>query len=125
MKIRQFSAEICVAGGKKLLRVLISTLLLFAAMLAMTQIAHADSVAVKYRGTIDLASYSCSWIERSSFINRVCFSNQRLSLVLLLKDTYYEYCRVPKNTYTELMDASSMGRYYNQSVKSHFDCRLQ
>lgn len=124
MKTRQFSVETYVAGDKRLLRMLISTFLLSTAMFAMTRIAHAESVAVKYRGTIDLAYYSCSWIERSSFINRVCFSNQRLSLVLLLKDTYYEYCRVPKNTYSELMDAPSMGRYYNQSVRSHFDCRL-
>jgi hypothetical protein len=93
----------------------------------MTTITHAETVNVKYRGSVDVSSYNCNSVTRSSFIRRVCFNQSKQHMIIKLKGTYYEYYRVDDGTVNNLLNAPSMGRHYNSSTKSdaascRFDC---
>jgi len=70
---------------------------------------------------------NCRDIKRSSIIQRVCYDAGTGHMVINVKGSYYEYCRVPENAYLELMGAFSMGRYYEQHIQAvagerHFVC---
>ena len=83
----------------------------------------AESVDVKYRGAVTLDRFSCSSIERSSFIRRVCYDGPDAYMIVKLNDTYYHYCDIDKATVDSFLGADSMGRFYNASIKGRFDCR--
>ena len=103
-----------------------SNLVLIAALLGglLSIGARADSVYVKYRGLVDLEPFNCSWISRSSFINRLCYDQKEQYVVVLLKSTYYHYCEVPDSLVSEWLSANSMGRFYLSFVKGRYDCRV-
>jgi hypothetical protein len=84
---------------------------------------RSETVDVKYRGPVDLAPFTCDPVERSSFIRRVCYDETNAYMIVKLKDTYYHYCDIDKATVDSFKAADSMGRYFNASIKSHFDCR--
>ena len=89
---------------------------------------HAESVEVKYRGSVDLRPFACSDVTRSSFIERVCYDKANQYLIIRLKGTYYHYCELPQSAVDALMSVESMGRYYNANIKGSgqdgpFDCR--
>ena len=44
-------------------------------------------------------------------------------MLIALRDTYYHYCGIDSGTVSELMGASSMGRFFNCYIKGQFDCR--
>lgn len=103
-------------------------ILTFIVTLAVASAAKAETVDVKYRGPVDLKSFACHDITRSSFIHRVCYDKANQYLLIQLRSTYYHYCELPEPTLKSLMDASSMGRYYNANIKGSgsdgpFDCR--
>ena len=83
----------------------------------------AETADVKYRGLVDLSHLSCDAISRSSFINRVCYDQANAYMIVLLKQTYYHYCDIDKATVDSFKAADSMGRFYNDRIKDHFDCR--
>jgi KTSC domain len=84
---------------------------------------RSEIVEVKYRGALDLRHFSCTDISRSSFIKRVCYDQSNEYMVISLNGTYYHYCEIDSGTVSSLLDADSMGRYYNASIKGRFDCR--
>jgi KTSC domain len=97
-------------------------LLLFAAE------ARSETVDVKYRGNVDLKTFECRDINRSSFIQRVCYDKAQSYMLISLKGTYYHYCELPPTTFDGLMGAPSMGQFYNQNIKRSgsdgpYDCR--
>jgi KTSC domain len=71
-----------------------------------------------------LAPFSCTNVERSSFIKRVCYDKANQYMLISLNGTYYHYRAIDAGTVASLMSADSMGRYYNAAIKSRFDCRL-
>jgi hypothetical protein len=85
---------------------------------------HAETVDVKYRGFVNLSTFDCSDVTRSSFIKRVCFDKAKSYMLIRLKDTYYHYCNIPESAVTALMAADSMGRFFNAQVKGNYDCRV-
>lgn len=96
-------------------------------VLASAAPAVAEAVDVKFVGRVDLAGFECEPISRSSFINRVCYDDATERLVIQLRTSYYQYCSVPPELVAALYVAPSMGRYYNQNIKSsavdgRFDC---
>jgi hypothetical protein len=98
------------------------------AALAMITLAKAETVEVKYRGPVDLKTFACQDVTRSSFIHRVCYDKANQYMVIQLRSTYYHYCELPEVTHKALMDAPSMGRYYNANIKGTgsdgpYDCR--
>jgi hypothetical protein len=52
--------------------VMLATAMFASALGAGPSLAQAESVYVKYRGEVDLKSFDCTEIARSSFIKRVC-----------------------------------------------------
>jgi hypothetical protein len=85
---------------------------------------RADSVYVKYRGEVDLKSFDCTDIARSSFIRRVCYDRPNEYMLISLNGTFYHYCEIDAGTVSSLLNASSMGSFYNTSIKGQFDCRV-
>ena len=90
--------------------------------------ARAETVDVKYRGPVDLKTFECNDISRSSFIQRVCYDKAQAYMIISLRGTYYHYCELPPATLNALMGAPSMGQFYNQNIKGWgpdgpFDCR--
>jgi hypothetical protein len=86
--------------------------------------AQAETVAVKYHGSVQIDRMHCEQIMRSSFIRRVCYDSKSRYLVVNLAGSYYHYCRIPPRTVTAWFDADSMGRHYNAHIKGEYDCRL-
>lgn len=99
--------------------------LLIALMLGIASIsASAESVYVKYRGSVELKTFTCNWVSRSSVVNRLCYDQKEEYVVVNLTGTYYHYCEVPSIVVSNWLSASSMGRYYNAQVKGRYDCRV-
>ena len=97
-------------------------------VLLLAAVSHAETVEVKYSGPIDLKSFACSNVTRSSFIQRVCYDKSQSYMLINLRGTYYHYCELPVATFDAFMTASSMGQFYNQQIKGSgsdgpFDCR--
>ena len=95
---------------------------------ALSGVATAESVTVKYRGPVPLDTFQCATIERSSPVKRVCYDAAQHYMVILLKSTYYHYCGIGQGTVDALLAADSMGRYFNANIKvsgtdGPFDCR--
>jgi KTSC domain len=86
--------------------------------------AIAESVVVKYRGEVDLAPFQCTTVNRSSFVNRVCYDEGNQYMLIQLGPTYYHYCGIDHATVSALLNAESVGRFYNASIKGRFDCRV-
>jgi hypothetical protein len=89
---------------------------------------RSETVDVKYRGTVDLKTFECRDINRSSFIQRVCYDKAESYMIISLKGTYCHYCELPPATFDGLMGAPSMGQFYNQNIKGSgsdgpYDCR--
>ncbi|HUZ32275.1 MAG TPA: KTSC domain-containing protein [Xanthobacteraceae bacterium] len=84
---------------------------------------RAETAEVKYRGPVDLAPFACTAIERSSFIRRVCYDRSHAYMIVSLNGTYYHYCDIDSATVDSFVAADSMGRFYNATIKGHFDCR--
>jgi hypothetical protein len=86
--------------------------------------ARAESVYVKYRGEVDLSSFDCKYVTRSTFIRRVCYDWRNEYMLISLNGTFYHYCAIDAGTVASLLSAPSMGEFYNTSIKGNFDCRV-
>jgi hypothetical protein len=94
------------------------------ALLVFCASSYAETVTVKYRGEVDLSHFSCQTVERSSVVRRVCYDADNAYLLISLRGTYYHYCGIDPETVRLLLASSSVGRYYNASIKGRFDCRI-
>ena len=88
----------------------------------------AETVDVKYRGPVDLASFECTGELDSAVVKRVCYNAANSYMLIRLKATWYHYCEIDAATVTALLDASSKGSFYNASIKDSstggkFGCR--
>jgi Domain of unknown function (DUF4189)/KTSC domain len=97
--------------------------LTIALLCLIPSIGRAESVFVKYRGVVDLTSFDCT-DARSSFINRVCYDWRDEYMLISLNGTYYQYCQIDAGTVSSLLDARSMGQFYNYSIRGGFECTL-
>ena len=85
---------------------------------------RSEQVSVKYRGQVNLRPFDCTDVDRSSFIKRVCYDRSNEYMLINLNGTYYHYCQIDNGAVSSLLNAGSMGRFYNASIKGHFDCRV-
>jgi hypothetical protein len=97
-------------------------------LVLLSAAAQSETIDVKYRGTVDLKTFECRDVNRSSFIQRVCYDKGQSYMVINLNGTYYHYCELPPAAYDALMAAHSMGQFYNQNIKGSgsdgpYDCR--
>ena len=86
-------------------------------------VANAESISVKYRGPVPLDTFQCAAIDRSSFIERLCYDAAQEYMVILLKGTYYHYCEIDQGTVDELLGAESMGKYFIAHSYTTFESR--
>jgi hypothetical protein len=99
-----------------------SAFLCAAVVLLLGGTVQAEDVDVKYVGAVPLDSFECEDVVRSSFINRLCFDEGEETMILLLNDTYYQFCSVPLDVVEQFRGAYSMGAFFNQEIKGQFDC---
>lgn len=85
---------------------------------ALSGVATAETVTVKYRGPVPLDTFQCAAIDRSSFVKRVCYdAAQQRYMVILLRGTYYHYCEIGPGDVYLLLSAESIGQYFNAHIK--------
>jgi hypothetical protein len=90
--------------------------------------ASAESVDVKYRGSVDLKAFECPTIKDSSFVKRVCYDKINQYMIVQLQRTYYHYCEIGPQVVAAFIAADSLGRFYNATIKGSgadgpYDCR--
>jgi hypothetical protein len=87
----------------------------------------AETVDVKDRGPIDLQTFECRDITRSSILQRVCYDRAQRHLIVAVKGAYDRYCDLPAETFDALMVAPSMGQFFNRTIRGAsgalFACR--
>jgi hypothetical protein len=79
--------------------------------------ADAETISVQGRGTVDLKSYVCQDITRSTLVNRVCYDAANQTMIVQLNAAYSQYCDVPEAARDGFLNAPSMGQYYNANIK--------
>jgi hypothetical protein len=91
---------------------------------------EAETVDVKDRGPVDFAPFTCQDATRSSVISRVCYDSESRRMLVQRHAVYQQYCNVPKDTIDALLNAPSMGRYFNATIETAgregnrpYDCR--
>jgi hypothetical protein len=94
------------------------------ALLTTAQAAMAERVYVKSRGEVDLAPFRCESVARSVNVQRLCYDEREMYVLVSLKGIWYHFCGVPPTTVSAWKKASSKGRYYNDNVQGHFDCHV-
>jgi hypothetical protein len=95
--------------------------LVFAASLGT--VANAETVDLNYLGPVDLAPFACSSTPRSSFVRHVCFDQQRALMLIQLEDRWYQYCGLYRVTVASLLQAPSIGQFYNRTIRGRYSCR--
>lgn len=93
-------------------------------------LAAEGQICPKYGSCVPAKAFECHEVTRSSFIWRVCYNEPKRYLIIQLGDTRtdYHYCAVEPELVAAFLSASSLGRFYNRSIKSSgsgraYDCR--
>lgn len=86
-----------------------------------------ETVDIAGRGEVDLATFECRDINRSTVLQRVCYDRAQQDLVIAIGGAYQRYCGVPAGTVESLMGARSMGQFFNQNIRrqvsgDRYDC---
>ena len=83
-----------------------------------------ETVDIRDRGPIDLATFECRDINRSSLIQRVCYDHAQRYLIVGIMGRYDGYCELPQQTFDGFMTAPSMGRFFKENIRAGSnDCR--
>ena len=89
-----------------------------------------ETVDVTDRGPVDLKAFTCQDVTRSSIIARVCYNEANRYMLIQRKGTYDHYCELPMAARDALLNAPSMGQYFNANIKTPgpnvsgpYDCR--
>ena len=77
-----------------------------------------ETVDVRDRGPIDLQTFECRDITRSSILQRVCYDRAQRHLIVAVKGAWDQYCDLPAETYDALMGAPSMGQFFNRNIRA-------
>ena len=91
------------------------------AVLVLLAPALAEEVDVRQRGRLSLDEFNCARME-SSFIRRVCYDEGNRYLLIQLGSTWRQYCNVPEETASALIEAESAARFFNAHVRGKFVC---
>ena len=73
---------------------------------------------------VDLKPFKCETICQSSVVKRLCYDAKEGYVVVNLNGTYHHYCEVPAYVVSGWRASNSMGDFFNENVKGHFDCRV-
>lgn len=86
--------------------------------------ASAETVYVKYRGSVSLDKFSCQSFTHSSLVDRICYRKKGSYALVSLRGTYYHYCGISRDVINAWAQAPSMGRFYNANIRGGYDCRI-
>ena len=97
-------------------------------LLLLTAPVGTEAVDVRDSGPVDLATFECRDINRSSLIQRVCYDQANSYMIVGIKGVYDQYCDLSGPTFDNLMGAPSMGQFFNQHIRGsgaegRHDCR--
>ena len=67
------------------------------ALLFAAPLEEAESIDVRYRGPVNLKSFDCQDITRSSLIERVCYDEANRYMVVRRNAVHDQYCELPKD----------------------------
>ncbi|MCS3449660.1 MULTISPECIES: KTSC domain-containing protein [Bradyrhizobium] len=76
-----------------------------------------ETVDLGHSTTVDLSSFECRDINRSTIVQRVCYRADQRALLVAVRGSYQHYCGVPAETYDALMNAPSMGVFLNRVLR--------
>ncbi|MGF6309255.1 hypothetical protein ABIB82_002691 [Bradyrhizobium sp. i1.8.4] len=77
----------------------------------------AETVDLGNSTTVDLSTFECRDINRSTIVQRVCYSAGERTLLVAVRGSYQHYCGVPVETFDALMNAPSMGVFLNRVLR--------
>jgi hypothetical protein len=104
----------------------VRALIFLLAQLASTPIAS-EAVETGERRLVDLQTFECRDITRSTVLQRVCYDRAQQDLIVASNGAYYRYCGVTADTVERLLGAPSMGQFFNRNIRreaagSRYDC---
>jgi hypothetical protein len=77
-----------------------------------------ETIDVGDRASVNLKDFECRDITRSSIVQRVCYDGDQGRLIVAVNGAYNQYCDLPAATFDALMDAPSMGQFFNRHIRS-------
>ncbi|MBR0775801.1 KTSC domain-containing protein [Bradyrhizobium diazoefficiens] len=83
----------------------------------MTAPVVSETVETTERQFVDLGTFECRDINRSTVLQRVCYDRAQQDLVVAVRGAYQRYCGVAPDTVQRLLGAPSMGRFFDQNLK--------
>src|SRR5664279_3612434 len=86
-------------------------------VLLLTAEVGPETVDVRDRGAVDLATFECRDTPRSTLIQRACHDNAQATLIVNVKGAYRQYCGLPVATFDGLMTAPSMGQFFKGNIE--------
>ncbi|OUM02959.1 KTSC domain-containing protein [Variovorax sp. JS1663] len=100
------------------------------ALVLVCQVATAETVQVKYHGTVSLDAFACVDVKENSDVSRICYDKAERYMVIRLKATYYHYCEIDTGIVQGLQSASSKRQFFETRIRGNgvdgpFDCRRQ
>lgn len=103
-------------------RIILLTLAVF------SQFALAETVQVKYLGSVSLDSFACKDVREGSDVSRICYDKTERYMVIKLKATYYHYCEVDGSTMQAFLGANTKREFFEARIRGTgsdgpFDCR--
>ena len=75
-----------------------------------------ETVEVSDRGTVDLQTFECRDVNRSTIVQRVCYDGSQHTMIVGIKGRYDRYCELSVQTFEAFVTAPSMGRFFNQNI---------
>lgn len=63
-----------------------------------------------------------SFTHPSSFVGKVTYSPDFQTMEINLSGKVYGFCKVPERTFDSFEGAGSKGVFFNQTIKTQFDC---
>ena len=105
---------------------MVRTLIFLLAQLAATPIVS-EAVETGEHRLVDLRTFECRDITRSTVLQRVCYDRAQQDLIVASNGTYHRYCGVAADTVERLLGAPSMGQFFNRMIRrettgSRYDC---
>src|SRR5882757_793517 len=76
-----------------------------------------ETIDLGSSGTVDLSTFDCRDVNRSTMIQRVCYDATGRALLVAVRGSYQHYCSVPVETFDALMNAPSMGIFLNRVLR--------
>jgi len=76
-----------------------------------------ETVETGERSLVDLGTFECRDITRSTVLQRVCYDPAQQHLIVAVNGIYDRYCGVTADTVERLLGAPSMGQFFNQNIK--------